>query len=627
MQLLWMTYGGVMTRNSRPRLHEELREVVRGRSEGAWCLGWRWMRWMGTTGWMVLFLWAGIGPASGQEMTQEIVLRPGWNAVFLEVEPADRRVSAVFAGVPVASVWTRVERVSSAGFVRNQNEAAWNEPGWLVYLPSTHPDAYLTTLRSVAVNRAYLVQVEGTATVTWRVTGRPSLKHPAWVPDALNLRGFPVDPERPATFGNFFRGTGAHASATGVLEEMYRLEADGRWRRVQASEVMRSGEALWVYSRGASTFVAPLTVGVEAGDGLDFDLLVDALTLRFGHRETSGRTVSVAAPGQAVGAPLAYWDEDFAEGRVAWTPLPAVWTRALVGGGPEVLRLAVRRQQLTAEAYGEVLRVTDGVGTRHLVPVGARRSGTEGRSLLGQTGGQGLLPAGVWMGALRVTAVAEVHGEDPDEPRPVKSAFPMRVILHVDGEGRTRLLKEVIQMWEDGEYREVGGVQELVEPGRVVWVTDPRLVSRYQGVTLRDGVSVGRRLSSVGFDFDGGAEQVLLLTGRAAVGEKLTGAITLGSAFPTNPFLHRYHPDHDNLDERFGVFREEAYAVTRSLEFEVMAEDPTGFSAADYGYGVVGGVYRETLTGIHHRPVRLRGDFRLRRISDDPVLNPSPRVE
>jgi hypothetical protein len=576
-------------------------------------------------GLMGLGLWLGAGAAMGQEVTQEISLRPGWNAVFLEVEPEDRRVSAVFAGLPVASVWTRVERVSSAGFVRNQNEAAWNEPGWLVSLPSTHPDAYLTTLQSVGVNRPYLVQVEGTATVTWRVTGRPSLKHPAWVPDVLNLRGFPVDPERPVTFGTFFREARAHASATGVLEEMYRLEANGQWRRVQSSEAMRSGEALWVYSRGASEFVAPLSVTVEAGDGLDFDLLVDALSLRFGHVDASERTVSVSALGQAVGAPLAYREEDFAEGRVAWTPLPSVWTRAVSGGRPEVLRLAVRRQQMTTDRLGAVLRVTDGVGTRHLVPVETRRSGMAGRSMSGQ-GPAGVLPAGLWMGALRVTAVAEVHGENPEEPKPVKSAFPMRVILHVDGEGRGRLLKEVIQMWEDGVYRDVGGVREEAEPGRVVWVTDPRLISQYQGVTLRDGVSVGRRLSSVGFDFDGGPEQVLLLTGRAAMGETLTGVIQMGSEFATNPFLHRHHPDHDNLDERFGSFRPEAYAVTRSLEFEVMGEDPTGYSAPDYGYGVVGGVFRETLTGIHHQPVRLQGEFRLQRISDDPELNPRPRA-
>lgn len=576
---------------------------------------WRWVSWC----FLVTLL--SLQVVEGQTFTQEIRLRPGWNAVHLEVEPADRSMAAVLDGLPVASVWTRVERVSAAGFVRNQNEVAWNEPGWLVYLPASHPDAYLTTLRAVTVNHPYLIQLQGTEPVVWRVTGRPSLRHPAWVPDALNLRGFPVDPERPATFGAFLGNAPAHARSDGTLEEIYRLETDGRWRRVEASERMVSGEALWVFSRGASEFVAPLAVSADLGDGLDFDLLIDQLSLRLQNASSLSRTLSVVTSGSVTPPRWTYRDEDFARGRVAWTPLPSSLGLPVAARGAAVLRLAPRRQQLPTEHHGEVLRVIDGAGTRHLVPVTARRGAGDGLA------SSGVIPAGLWMGTVRVTAVAEVHGASPEQPTPVKAGFPLRLLLHVDGEGRARLLKEVIQMWEDGTYRDVGGVREVARPGRVVWLTDPRLVARYQGVTLRDGVPVGRRLTSVGFDFDGGPEQVLSLAGSAVVGGKLTGTLEIGSGFPTNPFRHRYHPDHDNLDERFTTFRAEAYAVSRALEFEFSAEDPTGFTSPDYGQGVVGGVFRETLTGLHHRPVRLRGEFRLQRLSDDPELNPAPRVD
>ena len=34
----------------------------------------------------------------------------------------------------------------------------------------------------------------------------------------------------------------------------------------------------------------------------------------------------------------------------------------------------------------------------------------------------------------------------------------------------------------------------------------------------------------------------------------------------SNPFLHTYHPDHDNLDPTFSHYEEEAYRVTHQRQ-------------------------------------------------------------
>ena len=66
-------------------------------------------------------------------------------------------------------------------------------------------------------------------------------------------------------------------------------------------------------------------------------------------------------------------------------------------------------------------------------------------------------------------------------------------------------------------------------------------------------MSVGRRLSAIGFDFDGKGTNDMALAGTFAPGNSLTGAIQIASDYPLNPFLHKYHPDHDNLDASFNA--------------------------------------------------------------------------
>src|SRR5262245_15642657 len=151
--------------------------------------------------------------APAQTITQTITLQPGWNAVWLEVQPANNSAAAVFSNLPVASVWSPAERVSSVDFVQNPWEATFNESGWLVWLPQWRTESFLNNLFAVFANHAYLVRCTNAAPVVWNITGRPALRQPEWAPDAFNLRGAPVDPATPPTFLNFFRHSGAHYNA------------------------------------------------------------------------------------------------------------------------------------------------------------------------------------------------------------------------------------------------------------------------------------------------------------------------------------------------------------------------------------------------------------------------------
>src|SRR5262245_18995806 len=131
-----------------------------------------------------------LGVNSGSAQTaQQFNLRAGWNAIWLDVEPRTAEIGAVFTNLPISSVWTYVPNGNAVQFIRDQNEASFNDPVWLRYFPPSRPEAFANNLSAIHAGRAYLVNLSGAATLT--VSGRPAIKQATWQANSYNLRGFP----------------------------------------------------------------------------------------------------------------------------------------------------------------------------------------------------------------------------------------------------------------------------------------------------------------------------------------------------------------------------------------------------------------------------------------------------
>jgi hypothetical protein len=605
-------------------------------------------------------------PLGAQVLTQSFTLQPGWNAIWLQVQPDSVAVPEVFADVPFASVWTCSERLSSVQFIQDTNEPVWNKSKWLVCFPTNQIESRFNTLAAVYAPRAYLIKVATNAPVLFEVTGRPPLRPLSWVPDAFNLRGLPVDASAPPTFGAFFQFSPAHYDrATGQLQPMYRLNTNGQWTLASAADTTRAGEACWIYTRGASEYPGPLAVRAELGDGLDYGTAADTLRLILENHRESPQAVQVQDLVAPEANALSYSVFNPTNG-FEWLPLftnpPAPTAVTMEAGQQWNWRLAIRREALSNETYTTLLEVKDGLGVRYLVPVSASKvpaGGTGG----GQVAGASRLKdpaeeearthAGLWVGTATINAVSEAHSGSlivvsnawvPESlttnagvvttnwmaktyvrtnvsltPTAAAGEFPLRLLLHVDANGRTRLLKEVIQMWQNGTTtNNAQGYAVMATPGRFVLVTDPTRLPQFTGATLRDGIPVGRRLSSAAFDF---ADNELPLGGNFALNQRLEGSLTVTPNSPTNPFRHKYHPDHDNLNARYDGTADppEVYTVTR--EFELRFSPPPTNAPPGYGYNLIDGTYRETLTGLHRTNIVVSGPFRLQRIATTGVLN------
>jgi hypothetical protein len=199
--------------------------------------------------------------------------------------------------------------------------------------------------------------------------------------------------------------------------------------------------------------------------------------------------------------------------------------------------------------------------------------------------------AGLWAGEITFDKVSEVHFRQTTGAAPTDASAPfaMRVLLHVDGAGNVKLLKEAIIMKTPG-----------ASPVPVI-VTQPSLIPNFVGIIERSGKLVGRRFSTASFPM---TTDSLALTGSLAAASTATGTLTLAATDPVNPARHKYHPDLANA----GV------AITRALSMTIAA----GESAADHK---LLGTWTESITGLHKDAINISGSLTLERVSTVATLN------
>lgn len=571
--------------------------------------------------------WATQVPAAVTDVTQTFVLQPGWNSVFLEVRPEANEAEAVFGGLPLASAWTWNPAGPKVEFIDDPSEQLVRSPQWLGYFPRPRPESILTNLFAVQANRAYLLKIDGNQPVTWTVTGTPEVQSYRWAPDSFNLVGFSVDPLQQPTFGQFLAPSPAH-----VGQPIYRLVA-GQWQEVASpfGTAIRSGEAYWVYCQGPSDYSGPIAIDLEAGKGVDFGGGREESRVRLRNLNTAPVSISLRQVSGPAPIPLtiSLFDED--SGDFAWPTLPATYGQAVAAGGEWLLDLAPKRKSFTAEEVGTVIEIRDGFGFRRLLAVSGRstfapppfealRAAARGNSTLAMTSPVIDALAGLWVGKVSVGFVSQAQ-TGSETPTPTGAPFTFRLMIHVDANGTARLLKEVIQLWKEGTRipdPENPGLFLIDEPGHFVLLTDDDLIPSFAGATLRDGEPVGYRVSTTAYDFE---PQSLVMTGAFSSTGVLSASITLDAEAPTNPFRHKFHPDHNNRNELYTLFLEEAYPISREMTFTFSSAELGGGSDASYGANLLGGSYRERLGGLHRNDIVVEGRFLLSRISASPDLN------
>lgn len=349
---------------------------------------------------------------------QVVLLKPGWNAFHLKVQPASPALATVLQGIPWSSVWRYQNRRNAVQFIEDVSESDWQNANWLVGFSPVTPEGdpsplvFAGNLKLFTRDHAYLVRIHGTNEHTLYLHGKVGVANAPWVSDSYNLRGFPVDPA--STGGvvdmgdNGEAGTVAPAGLT--LENLighdqamwdataiqpwgvYRLSSSGVWEKMLADAPVNANEAYWVYTRGAVQSPAPLLVELDFGDGLTFDSNVDTRELTISNASSRSRDVRMSmGPLGKVSAPVGIVGDDEEDSTAPEAPevtdgplsgfglesplFLSVATdngfelvpleengRLLLGPGEsKTLQLHVKRSMVPVEGWENTLLVSDGV--------------------------------------------------------------------------------------------------------------------------------------------------------------------------------------------------------------------------------------------------------------------------
>jgi hypothetical protein len=555
----------------------------------------------------LLALLATVLPVRAQWVSQSISLKAGWNAVYLHVDPSyDSLANLVGSDTnnPILEMWMWAPNPSAMQFVQSPQEPIVANSQWVNWLRT---DNASSPLQRLGGNAAYLVKVAtNVPSYTWNIKGKPLAPAYEWTTLGVNFVGFPTVTNNAPTFENFL----AKCPELQQNAEIYyypggELGAGNPLRLYTARTTkVNRGQAYWIRSGTYfNRYFAPFDVVVSDAKGLAFGETLNACSFRLRNLTSTNLAVTLRLAasetppiGQAniVGAPplLVRGNLNTTNLTYVYTNLPLggtrTWTLAAKGAlGSEVeVVLGLNRAAMTdpvGTLRAGVLRLTDSLGYAQVeFPVSATMASS----------------AGLWIGAAAVTQVGQyiksyvlnstnslqvgtngqyvVSGTNTSLGD-VPSTFPLRLIVHNPASGNAALLQRIYV-----------GVDEATNV--IVASRESALNSAYLGASRRiSAAHLPWTKENTPWSFDGS------LTGSTT----LTTIVTLDYADQeSNPFLHTYHPDHDNLDSSFEsvVARgRESYTVERIVMLNITpsAVDGSDFEAGDR---TIKGTYAETIT-------------------------------
>lgn len=574
--------------------------------------------------------------AHAQWKTQSLVLKPGWNAVYLHVDASHTTLDALInvGGNPITEVWQWQPQVSTLQFVDSPAQPIAPSSQWLQWDRSVVGTDSLIRLTG---NAAYLVRNTNSANFTWTVTGKPLAPSYEWTTTGLNFLGFPTPTNAPPLWDTFL----APVPALSQNLELYRYPG-GEANLAPPAPVRHitlltsgptNGTAFWMRSGTYfNRYFGPVQVEASAARGMAFGDSLGQSRLRLKNVTTTSRTVNLSLLASA--APPA--------GEAAILDLPPLlvrgalnatnltypytvlattntisWTLAPQGqSGSEVeVVLGLNRSTMTNAAgtlYAGLLRFADTAG---LMQVDLGVSATVGDN------------SGLWVGQANVTQVGSylksyqrdatgnlVQSTDTNNFGAYIStntnttvsgtarAFPLRLILHNNATNAdVNLLQRVFVGFDAATNQTVAIREELLHAPLI---------------------AQARRISATHLPFSLANTPWPKSGGQLQLGTNVAFTVTLGhNDQASNPFLHTFHPDHDNLgtdSKTVQVQGAESYRVDRqmTLTFTPPANDFTSLTAST---ATLGGTYAEVITvfgkDTNTRQFQLAGSFSLNRLT------------
>lgn len=583
--------------------------------------------------------------APAQWITQSISLKAGWNAVYLHVDVSYDTLDELIAfdvSNPIQEIWLWTPTPTTMQFVQSPQEPVDSGSQWASWKRFAAGGA--SRLQRLIGNAAYLVYVDtNTVAYTWTVKGKPVAPQYQWTTTGLNFLGFPTVPAGPPSFEAFLSLCPELQQNAEIYQYPGGELGTNNPARVfaQRTTPVTRGQAFWIRSGNLfNRYFSPFEIVWSGNNGIDFGQKLGVRSFRLRNLTAGALTVTVhllpsesPPTGQAsiLGTPpllvrgsLSAVDLTYAFTHLATTNSQG-WTLPARGqNGSEIeVVLGLDRSMITSapgELLAGVLRFTDSLG---IAQVDAPVTATAGSS------------AGLWVGGVTVNQVGEylktyaatseglavdtngqyiVTGVNTNLGT-VGRPFPLRLILHNPEAGGNAVLLQRVYC----------GLNANTNP--VVATSESALHQSY--------LAQARRISASHLPWSR-ANTPWSFDGPLALSSTITAAVPLDyNDQASNPFVHTYHPDHDNLDSKFATQLDpgaESYSVQRVIQLEVVMPGEDFASRTETGQALSGN-YSETITVLglpragntnDTRVFETRGTFGLNRIAEIPTLTTVP---
>lgn len=552
--------------------------------------------------------------AHAQWQSTTYTLKGGWNSIYLHGDASYETPENLFASGDAANIqeiWRWNPNPNQVQFTTSPLLPTPGTPEWSVWVRGGGAN----TLSSLAGQSAYLVKCAGTTANTYTVTipQRPLPPSSTWVRNGANFLGFPtrLSGSYP-TFSNYFTTFPAAIAANTKIFKYVGgdLTASNPIQVFSPTlERVDRNQAYWFDSEVVGNFYAPLQITLSKASGMDFGRTGSIITARVLNRTSSVMNLTIApvtssaapATEEPVAGSVPLTRRTFDTGTAAWieTAITTAYNEVIAPNSAVELLFGIDRASMAGPPdtfFASMLRFTDaGDLFDILIPVTARKSSL----------------SGLWVGSAQVTAVESKP--QADDVTPTRRAYPLRYLMHVADDGTTRILSQVFLGQLDAPTSGIGICTSESLLKADAKASASRILSTHMPLDrVLDGIA----------DADEPAG-----SGGVSIPGSLTRVIRLPFDDPTNPFVHQYHPDHDNRSQTGAALAEgqESYSITREVTF-TFTESPPPSSSVTSGWGssVIGGGYSEVIQGLHKDStgvgtgdgLHLTGTFELIRVSE-----------
>lgn len=554
----------------------------------------------------------GVTCAQAQWVSQDIVLNPGWNAVYFSFQPAPADCESFFANVPVSSVawWSR--RIGDAEFQSDPNSPYPRSAHWRKWMPD---GGALSTFTGLLAGEAYLINLATNVAMPVHVRGTAVVVPIKWMVGEYNLVGFPVASDA-VTFGTLFSFTDRI-----MLSGIQQIQPEGAPSTVlrPASAPITPGKAYWVQCGSLATdFAGPIRLELNtASKRMDFGNTWHPQTLRIINNTPAPRSITIRhvasetppsaldVPALAGKTPLLMEVTDASLNSVGsiYVPFPDTLVTNVPAQAELSIRLMPEVSALVDAPAGatwqSILRVSD--------------EGNPGTAVVSQQVGvtcdtpdaAALDPEGLWVGRVSVTGVSRAPTQadiinvwDATVPVAVTRPYTFRVLLYygtISTNRQWRLMQRAYLTTEtngtDLVFTDTIYAQDYVNDHPECQIT------RISTANLP-------LIDPLAMTFDG---------------TNLSVRVELPYDDPTNPFVHPFHPQHDNKEFRNNEASKlsdgiESYTVARTMTFSFLETDPVISGNPSWNISESGGVFTEQVSGLN-KTIYVQGAFRLERVS------------